>query len=294
MSVSPNDTHANTERQPFEPATIMIPAGAFVMGTSTLYLPDYWIGRWPVTVGDFAMFIRAGGYRSSDYWTREGWSLRFAAKWTTPRLWDDPFWSGTDRLPVIGVSWYEAHAYCRWLTFQSGRSYRLPLEAEWEKAARGPDGCIFPWGNVWAETRCNTLEARLGRTTPVDTFSPQGESPYGIADMAGNVWEWCRSGWVEDYVYPESGVPVTKGRVVRGGAWDQPQHVAQTTSRQQRAPDDSANSIGFRVVWSPESLDDTPSNDVTRRMAVSPLPPEPIMETDPDVQPPRRPAHRDL
>jgi formylglycine-generating enzyme required for sulfatase activity len=300
------------ERQPFEPVTMLIRAGKFVMGTSeaqiiklrneqirerakwtelpqrTLNLPDYWIGRYPVTVEEFAVFVRAGGYNTAEYWSSEGWAKRFEAKWTTPRLWDESRWTGDDRQPVIGVSWFEAQAYCRWLSIQTGRSYRLPLEAEWEKAARGTKGRIFPWGDEWEESRCNTVEARMNHTTPVDKFSPKGDSPFGIADMAGNVWEWCRSGWVDEYVYPEGRVPSANRRVVRSGAWDQMQDLVRSAVRHWRAPGDFANNIGFRVVWSTEPIDEAPIDDETRRMAISPMPPEPLTDTGPDVQPPER------
>jgi formylglycine-generating enzyme required for sulfatase activity len=99
---------------------------------------------------------------------------------------------------VDRVSWYEAYAYCRWLAEATGKPYRLPTEMEWEKAARGTDGRMFPWGNTWSKELCNSREIwdrADPRTTPVGQFSPDGDSPYGAADMCGNLWEWCGTRW---------------------------------------------------------------------------------------------------
>ena len=94
---------------------------------------------------------------------------------------------------MANVSWYDVVTYCRWLSKVTGKPYRLPSEAEWEKAARGSEGWIYPWGNEWDEKLCNSLEGGKGGTSPVGMYSPAGDSPYDCADMAGNVWEWTRS-----------------------------------------------------------------------------------------------------
>ena len=215
---------------PLQPVMIVIPAGPFIMGTDpqevrqlsrtargsrlewyareqpahTLYLPDYQIGRYPVTVAEFAVFMEADGYQRADYWSEAGWQWRTRNRVTAPEYWDDERWTGDRAFPVVGVSWYTAQAYCQWLRHETGLSYRLPSEAEWEKAARGPESNRYPWGNRWEPGFCNVASATVdswdepGPTTqdqlmPVGRFSPQGDSPYGCADMAGNVWEWCQS-----------------------------------------------------------------------------------------------------
>ncbi|NDJ74927.1 MAG: formylglycine-generating enzyme family protein, partial [Chloroflexi bacterium] len=106
----------------------------------TATLPDFRIGKYPVTVGEFRAFIEGGGYHEARWWTEAGWRWRMDRDITQPFHWDDAQWSGDERLPVVSVSWYAAYAYCQWLAAQTGRTYRLPTEAEWEKAARGPDG----------------------------------------------------------------------------------------------------------------------------------------------------------
>jgi formylglycine-generating enzyme required for sulfatase activity len=140
------------------------------------------------------------------------------------------------------VSWYEAAAYCRWLADATAQPYRLPDEAEWEKAARGTDGRIYPWGNEWRAGVCNTLEfwgydsAKM-RTTPVGQFSPAGDSPYGAADMSGNVWEWCFTVWRDQY--DPGARDDAEGdalRVLRGGAFHYQPGVARCVNRHWNYP----------------------------------------------------------
>jgi formylglycine-generating enzyme required for sulfatase activity len=157
----------------------------------------------------------------------------------------------------VGVSWFEALAYVRWLAAFTGRACRLPTEAEWEKAARGTDGRIYPWGDERAEGRANTSETDLGRTTVVGAF-PGGASPYGALDMSGNVWEWCSSAW-KDYPYrADDGREDLEGddfRVWRGGSWNDDRRYARCASRLSSRPDDVFFdfNVGFRVVF-PGSL----------------------------------------
>jgi formylglycine-generating enzyme required for sulfatase activity len=141
---------------------VYVPAGEFLMGSAdadpeaasnekpqhTVYLDAYWIGQTEVTNAQFAKFIDAGGYSTREYWTDEGWAWKETQGITQPWLWTDQQWNKPD-YPVVGVSWYEATAYVQWA------GARLPTEAEWEKAARGTDGRIYPWGNDWDGTRPN-------------------------------------------------------------------------------------------------------------------------------------------
>ena len=206
------------ERQEFEPETVLIPAGSFSMGSDPakdkeareeeqlqhrVKLPGYRIGRYPVTNLEYQAFVEASGQRPPEHW--ESGQMP----------------EGLSDHPVVNVSWEDAVAYCRWLSEQSGRSYRLPSEAEWEKAARGDNGRIYPWGDDWDASRANTAESGSGNTTPVGQYSTVGgDSPYGVADMAGNMWEWTAD-WYQ--AYPESDYHPNnygeKYRVVRGGSF---------------------------------------------------------------------------
>jgi formylglycine-generating enzyme required for sulfatase activity len=262
---------------------IHIPAGPFLMGTSdqqidrlaqdldaakqwrekgyfgreqpqhTVALPDYYIGKYPVTVGEFRRFVEAGGYRHGRYWTEAGWAWREAEGVTKPEHWDDAQWTGDDRLPVVGVSWYEAHAYCQWLSETTGHDYRLPTEAEWEKAACGTDGRLYPWGDAFDVSRCNTRASELNHTLPVGQYSPTGDSPYGCVEMVGNVSEWTMSKY-RPYPYDandERDDPAgDTERATRGGSWHSPVLRARAVSRGMNDPFFTDNDLGFRCACS--------------------------------------------
>jgi formylglycine-generating enzyme required for sulfatase activity len=185
---------------------VRVPAGSFLMGrpdhdflaedhekpARQIFLSAFWIDIFPVTNARFRLFLEQGGYEQSQWWTPEGWSWRARRHVTQPRMWDEAGWDGPDQ-PVAGVSWYEADAYARW----AGR--RLPTDAEWEKAARGTDGRPWPWGHDWPIATLANFDSLVGRTTPVGLF-PDGVSPCGCHDMAGNV-----NNWVSDWYWPDFG-----------------------------------------------------------------------------------------
>ena len=257
------EEQADLGRLPFEPEMILIPAGEFLMGSDpqkdkdargdeqpqhTLYLPDYTMAKTPVTNAQYAEFVRDAGLVTPPAGWRKGEPL-------------------PDELehPVMYVSWHDAVAYCNWLADITGKPYRLPSEAEWEKAARGKDGRIYPWGNRWHPGWCNANESGVGGTTPVWRY-PRGASPHGLLDMAGNVCEWTRSLWEEtgegpDFEYPydpqdgrenlEAGDDVR--RVLRGGSFDLDRYYARCAFRRGYYPSRDWNDSGFRVVVSPIS-----------------------------------------
>jgi formylglycine-generating enzyme required for sulfatase activity len=201
----------------------------------TVYLDEYWIGRTEVTNAQYQQFVDAGGYETEGYWSSAGWKARTVEGWERPRCLDEDDVNAPDQ-PVVCVSWYEAEAYTRWLSEESGMAIRLPTEAEWEKAARGTDGRIFPWGNEFDVSRLNYCDANCDRewkdeanddgyafTAPVGRY-PSGASPYGAMDMAGNAWEWVNDWYGEEY-YSQSpsaappGPETGEARVLRGGSW---------------------------------------------------------------------------
>lgn len=249
---------AIVEAQYFEPETIYIPAGPFLMGRPPdvgappaetpqheVDLPAYRIGRYPVTNEQYAHYLQQTGEIAPQ---AIGWGGQIPPQ---------------DELkhPVTGVTWYDALAYCAWLSDQTSRNYSLPSEAQWEKAARGTDGYIYPWGNDWDEARCHH---QSGQLAPVDAY-PEGVSPYGCYDMVGNSREWVRTLWGENrldpdpkYCYPwredsreDSTISSHIYRVYRGGgAVDSP---AQLTccARNGYLPDRAGprrSRHGFRVV----------------------------------------------
>ncbi|GAB4414103.1 MAG: formylglycine-generating enzyme family protein [Anaerolineae bacterium] len=197
-----------------------------------VYLAAYTIGKYPITNQLYQSFVTASNHPAPADW-REG---------HYPEV--------LGNHPVVNVSWYDALAYCRWLSQTTGQIYRLPSEAEWEKAARGTDGRPYPWGFEFDKTRCNTGEAGLGWTTPVDAY-PGGASPYGVMDLIGNVWEWCSSLFV-DYPYaPNDGredLNAEGWRVLRGGSWFDMEWGARAARRLSGPPDSLGRNTGFRVV----------------------------------------------
>jgi formylglycine-generating enzyme required for sulfatase activity len=249
---------------PFEPETRLIPAGLFLMGSTPgpgvpdnempqheVDLPAYRIGVYPVTNAQYAEFVRQTGTAVSP---ETGWEL--AAVGQVPP-------AGKENHPVVGVSWDQAAAYCAWLAERTGRRYCLPSEALWEKAARGTDGRRYPWGDEFDAARCNGAPSGHRGTTPVGHFAPGGDSVYGCADVAGNVWEWTSTQWGRerprpDFVYPYRADdrrerrgpvpgPYRELRICRGGSFrDRPTRLTVTTRA--RVPADNRHPArGFRV-----------------------------------------------
>lgn len=209
----------------FIPPLCTVPAGPFLMGSDPrrdpharaeeqpahiVTLPTYQIAQYPVTVAEYGVALAAG-----------------AADAQAPLDWDTQ--RACITCPVSGLTWHDALSYVRWLCGVTGRRWRLPAEAEWEKAARGPDGRIYPWGDVWEAGRGNAagVELDVQGTTAVDAH-PQGVSPYGVLDMVGNVAEWTgtifyKSEWLA-YSAPlgdcrEGTAAQARAAVMHGGCW---------------------------------------------------------------------------
>jgi len=260
---APKAAPVKTPRDVFEPETVRIPAGSFLMGSDDkdqsagddekpqhpVELPEYRIGKYPVTNAEYQVFVRE---------TRH----------PAPRNWEDEIYpQDKGDHPTVYISWHDATAYCQWLGEKSGKNYRLPSEAEWEKAARGEVGLIYPWGNDWDAKKVNSGEEGPGETTPVGQYSPGGDSPFGAADMAGNVWEWTRNLWGKESDKPEFKYPFDPkdsrredlaagndvARVLRGGSFDYYRDDVRCAIRRRNSPDFRNDLIGFRVVLSPFS-----------------------------------------
>jgi formylglycine-generating enzyme required for sulfatase activity/predicted MPP superfamily phosphohydrolase/energy-coupling factor transporter ATP-binding protein EcfA2 len=241
---------------------VLVPADDFIRGSKEyknakpvkrIYLDDFMIGVYPVTNQEFKWFVDEKGYYQEEFWTAAGWQWRQDENIIEPDYWYDREWNGPN-FPVVGVSWYEAEAYANWLSNMTGKPYRLPTEAEWEKAARGTDGKIYPWGNTFDKNCCNSRESELGRTSPVGIF-PNGKSDYGCFDMAGNVWEWCADWYGEKY-YSKSpdknptGPKTGSLRVLRGGSWFLVAEYCACAIRYRLHPGDRVFSLGFRLARS--------------------------------------------
>lgn len=283
---------------------VLIPEGPFLMGSTEedikklleldknveasrfdvevpqreVYMSAYLIDKSPITNAEYKKFIESGGYKQRDFWSDAGWDYVQQVK----PLDSDGVHSAMDSeddCPVVNVSWYEAEAFAKY----AGK--RLPTEAEWEKAARGTDGRIYPWGNEFDKAKLNCAESKIEKPTPVTKF-PDGISGYGCFDMAGNVWEWTAD-WFDSQYYssapdrdpqgpvkaedkPFFGRPEDVGtsiyelepaaagsstlsdcKVLRGGSWNGGGVIhIRCANRDYDEPDYKNDTIGFRCAGS--------------------------------------------
>lgn len=254
---------------------IKIPAAEFIIGSllsadtqaesdempqHRLVVSDFYIMRYPVTNAQYLQFVQATGYRAPHFWPDKQYPADIANH------------------PVTGVTLLDASRFCLWAAGVTGLPIRLASEPEWEKAARGTDGRIYPWGNTWEAGRCNSKEAGLDGTTPVGQFSPQGDSPYGVADLGGNVQEWIGSRYGhypydpsdgrEEMLYNlekltalprfhESGATANvhsleaalDKSMLRGGSWREGRTRSRCAYRSWAAPLHRSDDTGFRCVY---------------------------------------------
>jgi formylglycine-generating enzyme required for sulfatase activity len=153
----------------------------------------FYLAKYPITNAQYQAFVDASdGYRKIEWWDFSTEAKTWRNKNAQPQ---PTTFEGDDR-PRTNVTWYEALAFCRWLSRQSGQTITLPTEQQWQRAAQGDDNRRYPWGDEFDEARCN-FNSR--ETTPVDYY-PAGVSPYGVMDLCGNVWEWCLTEWGTDSV----------------------------------------------------------------------------------------------
>lgn len=237
---------------------VRVPKGSFIMGSkddNELALDsekpqhtvdityDYWMAKFILTNEQYAQYLGSQKHPVED-------------------------WQKNKDHPVVNVSWDDSMAYCKWfnenyqaeLKEAGNLVLRLPTETEWEKAARGTYGNEWPWGNEFDKNKCNSSEGGKGRTTPVGLYSaPGGDSPYGCADMAGNVWEWCND-WYDGAEYKKRakasvadprGAKSGTSRVLRGGSFGSDPRIVRCAYRYNINPDLHFSGIGFRLVVCP-------------------------------------------
>ncbi len=262
-------------------AQVWVPAGCFQMGSDPTHDPEarpdeqpahqvclthgFWLDQFVVTNAAFDAFVRAGGYRTDTYWSADGLKWKHAGNITGPDLGCRTL-SSAPQQPRVCVKWYEAEAYANWRTqtASDGTVYRLPTEAEWEYAARGPQSLIYPWGNSFDSTRLNYCDKNCSEpwadmnandgyvyASPVNTYM-NGKSWVNAYDMSGNVWQWVADWYSPDYyqnspshdpIGPTHGVT----HVIRGGAWDSSPYSLRAAFRNDVDTFRDLN-IGFRVV----------------------------------------------
>jgi formylglycine-generating enzyme required for sulfatase activity len=260
---------------------IPIQAGEFRYGDQKrreIIQEAFSIAKYPVTNLQFRDFVEAKGYDDEKWWSEDGWAWRTGV-WDSQatqeyRNWlagrpaekrgEPYYWRGTKwdnpLAPVVGVSWFEAEAYCAWYSAQAGRrQVRLPNEMEWERAGRGTQGWEYPWGDKFERSRLNCAEFWGGQddlndykewekwfdsdsrkeasTSMVGQF-PEGGTPEGICELSGNVWEWTASWYDTQQGY----------RTLRGGSWGSLRGLARCASRGRNVPDCFGNDVGFRLL----------------------------------------------
>ncbi|MCI0714149.1 MAG: SUMF1/EgtB/PvdO family nonheme iron enzyme [Chloroflexi bacterium] len=242
---------------------IDIPAGQVTLedGHDKFEVPAFTVAKYPVTVAQYEVFMKDGGYTTPQWWTKGDWQWLQKQSNTAPRYWNNEKWQslGKPDHPVVGVSWFEACAFTRWLSDQSGEHIYLPTEQQWQRAAQGNDGRKFPWGNEWEVSRCNndteygdfgdTKKKADNTTSSVTAYEGKGDSPFSVVDMAGNVWEWTKSAF--ETAQTVNLEDTTTLRVVRGGSWSS--NLAENfriTFRHGFTPGIRLTNQGFRVIRS--------------------------------------------
>jgi formylglycine-generating enzyme required for sulfatase activity len=250
---------------------VLIPGGSFWMGAQRsqprkpgydkeadrdenpvhrVTVSDFWIDRYSVTVRRFVRFVEAGpeGYLNERFWAPEGWAWRQQEGRNQPASWEEQV--RHPNRPVVGVSWYEADAYCSWLAHATGHTVRLPTEAQWEFAARGEEGRKYPWGDDAPTGLHANFEMRVQDPTSVGIY-PLGATPEGVEDLAGNVWEWCGD-WYGPYSADErtdpTGPPEGQSRLLRGGGFSFDPEYLRAACRLNRTPENVYALVGFRCV----------------------------------------------
>jgi formylglycine-generating enzyme required for sulfatase activity len=225
-------------------------------------IPDkgYSIAKYPVTHAQYAEFIKAGGYSTIRWWTKGGLAWKKSEEnvpeseggffetdpLRVPNFWNDSRFKG-DSQPVVGVSWFEAVAFCLWLSEVTSEDIMLPTSTQWQYAAQGDDGREYPWGSQWAPDLCNhNVDSKgVGQTTPVTQYEGLGDSFFGVVDMAGNVWEWCLN---DQQQVTQQTIDTTMVCACCGGSWNSSSRIHYSCAyRNHRNPSYRYSRSGFRI-----------------------------------------------
>ena len=259
---------------------IPIPGGTYRLSSSTLEIESFEMSKYLVTNQWYAKFINIGGYENDTFWTSEGSIWLNYTKAKAPRFWHSRIWNCPNS-PVVGICWYEAHAFTCWLSSVSedGYKYYLPNENQWEASASGFERRKYPWGNKWADGICNTLESKIGKTCAVGIFE-ESNTPEGISDLSGNVWEFTCSdyhtkSYMSDYYFDNNMTKLLdkydkslheererirkllflkwneKQRhlpVLKGGSWYRASNDACISARSKCCPDFRYGLVGLRCI----------------------------------------------
>lgn len=256
--IEPYTTSLEIMPQPFNWVTI--PAGKVILTDIKGYLKErtnfdvatFQMAKYPITNAQFDVFINhPDGYKDPQWWAFS----EDAKKWRTKNIKPDSKIFDSDNHPRVNVCWYEAVAFCLWLSTVTGEKIMLPTEQEWQRAAQGDDEREYPWGNEWDKKRCNNSVSvknwrgqEIGKsesTTPVTQYEGVGDSPFGVVDMVGNVWNRC----VTSHETGNIGLLGTDVRVLRGGSWKhQILDTFRIINRIWDSPHLRSDDVGFRIV----------------------------------------------
>lgn len=221
---------------------VTLEAGGYLKSQTTFEVAAFKMAKYPITNAQYDVFVQ-DGYPDPRWWD---YSVP-AKSWrkANPESFETGF-EGDD-LPRTNVNWYSAVAFCSWLSARSGQNIMLPNEQQWQWAAQGKDGRKYPWGNEPPDKNRANFGNTVGKPTPVTQY-PNGESPFHVMDMSGNVWEWCLNDWRTGEI-DVNGTNVR--RVVRGGSWDYYQNFTRAAYRDHGSPDSGSYPQGFRVCAAP-------------------------------------------
>ncbi len=230
---------------------VTLEAGGYVPeGGQTYQVDAFFMAKYPITNNQFAKFIDEGGYRTQSFWIDEGWELCQENDWIQPRFLNNIKWNLPNH-PIVGITWYEAIAFCNWLNIKlHGELYKelkaykftLPSEQQWQRAAKGDNGWLYPWGNYWIKDTAN-IDNVLGKTSAVNNYE-SGKSPYGVLDMLGNVWEWCLNDWDTGKILVSQ---KAARRALHGGSWNSDKQGTRASMRDCYSPLFGSNEFGFRI-----------------------------------------------